>query len=145
MGLKMTKSVNDFLSSQGLLSNEVMVHAGVKGMKWGVRRTDTDGDGLVDGGGGGGVAEDILSADGGGDVDDLELETLGALADAAISNKKLSNMDRLLGNDKDDGFFEGTGRHAENFIIGFLGGKAQAVRNKRLVNTFLGGIFSKNG
>lgn len=75
----MVFNVMDFLSDKGIEVDDksvikhygmedgrenvsIVKHAGVKGMKWGIRRSDTDGDGKVDGesGGGGGDEEELV-------------------------------------------------------------------------------------
>lgn len=65
------------LAAKGIkVENDEFAHYGVPGMKWGVRRADTNGDGLVDGGagGGGGEAEELIE-----ELDEAEKSLLDAL------------------------------------------------------------------
>lgn len=91
----MKAEVVNFLSGQGItLSDEHLAHYGKVGMKWGQRRSDTDGDGLVDGGvaagaGGGGEFED--------EINGLTDEDKEALQEALKDGAQIDRKDGKLG------------------------------------------------
>lgn len=126
----MTLNVVDFLAGQGIEVDEKSIkHYGVKGMKWGVNKSSNDESG---GGANDEIDKFLDGVDGGGDIDDMDLEVLGANIDAAISGKKeVDYAQRLIGRDKGDGFFEKGGRVTENVILTLLGKRAQSQRNQQ--------------
>lgn len=123
-------TVSNFLNSVGISnSSNDLRHQGVKGMKWGVRRSDKNGDGLVD--------KAFENFDGGGDIDDLDLETTGAVVDALLDGRDPESniqLERLVSRDSNDKFWENTGRNVENFLGDMFGSNAQKARNVKLAN-----------
>lgn len=132
----MSTEVEDFLA-----------HHGIKGMKWGKRRSDTNGDGLVDDGGAGG---------GGGEAEeDEETDPLDELAE---KNQEIENANnkflawKKLGNplfDKSSFWIENKGakfvKNSNGGVEFLYGGtsKAHKITKQGIVNRFVDKLFGR--